>query len=121
VLVGEIYLDRLFRQSLRQPAVRELSRYQPVHRDFSLVFPDTVRWDAVGSALSGLEIAELQEYRPAEIFRDAKGKAVPVGHYSMLVATTFQSPDRTLRDEELHAWSNNIVSALESLGGKLRT
>jgi phenylalanyl-tRNA synthetase beta chain len=121
VLVGEIYLDRLFRQSLRQPAVRELSRYQPVHRDFSLVFPNTVRWDAVGSALAGLEIAELQEYRPAEIFRDAKGKAVPVGHYSMLVATTFQSPDRTLRDEELHAWSNNIVSALESLGGKLRT
>jgi phenylalanyl-tRNA synthetase beta chain len=121
VLLGEIYLDRLFRQSLRQPAVRELSRYQPVHRDFSLVFPNTVRWDAVGSALAGLEIAELQEYRPAEIFRDAKGKAVPVGHYSMLVATTFQSPDRTLRDEELHAWSNNIVSALESLGGKLRT
>ncbi len=120
VLIGEIYLDRLFRQSLRQPAVRELSRYQPVRRDFSLVFPDTVHWDTVGSALAGLEIAELQEYRPAEIFRDAKGKAVPAGHYSMLVATTFQSPERTLRDEELHAWSNSIVSTLESLGGKLR-
>jgi phenylalanyl-tRNA synthetase beta chain len=121
VLIGEIYLDRLFRQSLRQPAMHELSRYQPVHRDFSLVFPDTVHWDAVGSALASLEIAELQEYRPAEIFRDAKGKVVPVGHYSMLVSTTFQSPDRTLRDEELHTWSNSIVRALESLGGKLRT
>jgi phenylalanyl-tRNA synthetase beta chain len=120
VFVGEIYLDRLFRQSLRQPAARELSRYQPVRRDFSLIFPDTVYWEAVGSALAGLEIAELQEYRPAEIFRDAKGKAVPAGHYSMLVATTFQSPERTLRDEELHTWSNSIVSALESLGGKLR-
>jgi phenylalanyl-tRNA synthetase beta chain len=120
VLVGEIYLDRLFRQSLRQAAVRELSRYQPVRRDFSLVFPDTVHWDAVGSALAGLEIIELQEYRPAEIFRDAKGNTVPAGHYSMLVATTFQSPDRTLRDEELHAWSNSIVRTLESLGGKLR-
>ena len=51
-LVGEIYLDRLFRQSLRQPAARELSRYQPVRRDFSLVFPDAVHWDAVGSALA---------------------------------------------------------------------
>jgi phenylalanyl-tRNA synthetase beta chain len=120
VFIGEIYLDRLFRQSLRQPATRELSRYQPVRRDFSLIFPDTVHWDAVGSALSALEIAELQEYRPAEIFRDAKGKAVPAGHYSMLVATTFQSPDRTLRDDELHTWSSRIVSALESLGGKLR-
>jgi phenylalanyl-tRNA synthetase beta chain len=120
VLVGEMYLDRLFRQSLREPAARELSRYQPVRRDFSLVFPDAVHWEAVGSALAALQIAELQEYRPAEIFRDSKGKAVPTGHYSMLVSTTFQSPDRTLRDEELHSWSNSIVSALESLGGRLR-
>jgi phenylalanyl-tRNA synthetase beta chain len=120
VFIGEIYLDRLFRQSLRQPAARELSRYQPVRRDFSLIFPDAVHWETVGSALASLEIAELQEYRPAEIFRDAKGKAIPAGHYSMLVATTFQSTERTLRDEELHTWSNNIVNVLESLGGKLR-
>jgi phenylalanyl-tRNA synthetase beta chain len=120
VLVGEIYLDRLFRLPLRQPTAHELSRYQSVRRDFSVVFPDAVHWETVGSALAGLEIAELQEYRPAEIFRDAKGKAVPAGHYSMLVATTFQSPERTLRDEELHAWSNSIVGALESLGGRLR-
>jgi phenylalanyl-tRNA synthetase beta subunit len=38
----------------------------------------------------------------------------------MLVATTFQSTERTLRDDELHAWSASIVSTLESLGGKLR-
>ena len=69
---------------------------------------------------ASLNIAELQEYRPAEIFRDAKGKAVPAGHYSMLVSTIFQSPERTLRDEELHAWSTSIVTALESLGGRLR-
>jgi phenylalanyl-tRNA synthetase beta chain len=120
VWVGEIYLDRLFRQALRQAMTRELSRYQPVHRDFSLVFPDVVRWDAVDAALAGLAIAELQEYRPAEIFRDAKGKTVPAEHYSMLVTTTFQSPERTLRDDELQAWSGQIVGALEGLGGKLR-
>jgi phenylalanyl-tRNA synthetase beta chain len=120
VFVGEIYLDRLFRLPLRQPAAREISRYQPVRRDFSLVFPDAVHWETVGSALASLNIVELQEYRPAEIFRDAKGKAVPAGHYSMLVSTTFQSPERTLRDEELHAWSTSIVTALESLGGRLR-
>jgi phenylalanyl-tRNA synthetase beta chain len=120
VLVGEIYLDRLFRQPLRQPTAHEISRYQPVRRDFSLVFPDTVKWEAVRAALAALAIDELQEFRPAETFRDAKGKAIAAGHYSMLVSTTFQSPNRTLRDEELHAWSNSIVSTLESLGGKLR-
>ncbi len=121
VLVGEVYLDRLFRQALQQPLAHEISRYQPVRRDFSLVFPDAVHWDAVGAALAGLALEELQEYRPAEIFRDAKGKTVPAGHYSMLVATTFQSPERTLRDEELQAWSGRIVGALEGLGGRLRS
>jgi phenylalanyl-tRNA synthetase beta chain len=120
VFIGEIYLDRLFRQSLRQPAAREISRYQAVRRDFSFILPDSVHWEEVSSALGALQINELQEYRPAEIFRDAKGKAVPAGHYSMLVATTFQSPERTLRDEELHAWSGSIVGALEALGGKQR-
>ena len=38
----------------------------------------------------------------------------------MLVSTTFQSPERTLRDEELHVWSTSIVTALETLGGRLR-
>ena len=120
VFLGEVYLERLFRQSLRQPAARELSRYQAVHRDFSLVFPDAVHWDAVRAVLDGLSIAELQKYRPAEIFRDAKDDAVATGHYSMLVATTFQAPERTLRDEELYDWSGRIVAALEGLGGKLR-
>jgi phenylalanyl-tRNA synthetase beta chain len=120
VWMAELLLERLFRQSLRQPTARELSRFQAVRRDFSLIFPDAVRWEAVGAALDALAIAELEQYRPAEIFRDAKGKAVPAGHYSLLVTTTFQAPERTLRDEELQAWSGRIVSAMESLGGRLR-
>ena len=121
VFIGEVYLERLFRQALRQPVTHELSRYQAVRRDFSLVFPDAVHWQLVSSALDGLAIDELQEYHPAEIFRDAKGKAIPAGHYSLLVATTFQAPERTLRDEELQTWSGQIVAALEGLGGRLRS
>ena len=44
VFIGELYLDRLYRQSLRQPSAKELSRYQAVQRDFSFIFPDAVRW-----------------------------------------------------------------------------
>ncbi len=120
VWLGEVHLERLFRLTLRQAATRELSRYQPVRRDFSLVFPDAVHWDEVQSVLASLAIDELQEYRPAEIFRDPKGRTVPADHYSMLVATTFQSVDRTLREDELQDWSGRIVRALEALGGHLR-
>lgn len=58
--------------------------------------------------------------QPVEIFRDAKGKAVPRGEYSLLLRTVFQSPEHTLREEEIAGWQEAIVAALIKLGGKHR-
>ncbi|HEV2462410.1 MAG TPA: phenylalanine--tRNA ligase subunit beta, partial [Acidobacteriaceae bacterium] len=119
VYIGEIYLDRLYRQQLRQPSARELSRYQAVRRDFSLLFPDAVSWATVEDSMRGLGIAELRSFMPKEILREAK--SVPAGHFSLLLGTVFQSQDRTLRDEELLEWSQKVVTAMESAGGRLRS
>lgn len=121
VWVGEIWLDRLYKQDLRQPAMRELSRFQPVRRDFSVTFPESVAWAAVAEAVGNLAIPELQSYRPKEVLRDPKGKLVTSGHYSLLLGTVFQSHERTLREEEVQGWSQQIISALEGAGGKLRS
>jgi phenylalanyl-tRNA synthetase beta chain len=118
VYVGEIYLGRLYRLPLRQPIAPELSRYQPVERDFSFVFPDSVRWQSIAEALENLRIAELTRFAPREIFRASQ--ALPPGHYSMLVRITLQALERTLRDEELHSYSQAVTSALELLGGRQR-
>jgi phenylalanyl-tRNA synthetase beta chain len=119
VFAGEIYLDRVYRQALRQPLARELSRYQAVRRDFSLVFADSVAWESIEDALNGLNLAELLSFAPKEIRREAK--SVPAGHYSLLLGTVFQSQERTLRDEELQEFSQKVVTAMESIGGRLRT
>ncbi len=118
VYLAEIYLDRLYRHELRRPAAQELSRFQPVRRDYSFLFPQRVQWQSIRQALAELPIAELEEFYPAEIFR--AGQAVPAGRYSMLVSATFQAPDRTLQDDELQAWSQRIVQTLEALGGTWR-
>jgi phenylalanyl-tRNA synthetase beta chain len=91
-----------------------------VRRDFSLIVPDTVTYAALAQALDSLAIPELQTYAPKEVLRDAKGKLVPAGHYSLLLGVVFQSHERTLREEEVQTWSQQIVAALESAGGKLR-
>ena len=121
IWLGEIWLDRLYKQSLRQPAIAELSRYQPVRRDFSLIVPDTVTYARIAAALDALAIPELRSYAPKEVLRDAKGKLVPAGHFSLLLRTVFQSHERTLREEEVQAWSQQIVAALAAAGAKLRT
>jgi phenylalanyl-tRNA synthetase beta chain len=117
VYVGEIYLDRLYRLPLRQPIAPELSRFQPVHRDFSFVFEEAVRWETIAETLSNLRIAELTRFSPREIFR---GQGLPAGHYSILIRTVFQALERTLRDEELQSYSQAVIAALESLGGRHR-
>ena len=116
--MGEVYVDRLYQLPLAQPVARELSRYQPVERDFSFVFADSVHYQAIAEALTGLHIAELTHFAPREIFRG--GQALPVGHYSILIRITFQSMERTLRDQDLQSYSQAIVAALEALGGRQR-
>ena len=119
-VVAEIDAARLLRTPLRQPVLRELSRFQAVERDFSFVFPDAVRWGAIEGAVRGLGIPELQRVKPVEIFRDAKGKAVAAGMYSLLTRLVFQSMERTLTEEELAGWSERVVAALTALGGTQR-
>jgi phenylalanyl-tRNA synthetase beta chain len=118
IYLAEVYLDRLFALPLRTPRYQPLSKFPAVDRDFSFTFADGVTFAQIQSAIGALHIAEMQAFRPAEIFR---GGAVPAGKYSILLRAQFQSPDRTLRDDEVAQWSGRIIQALEAIGGTLRS
>jgi phenylalanyl-tRNA synthetase beta chain len=117
VFVAEICLDRLYQHGLRQARYEALPRYPAVQRDFSFAFDDAVAFEKIQKAVAGLGLRELREFVPVEIFR---GGAIPAGKYSLLLRATFQSNEKTLREEEVAQWSAEIVKALEGLGGKLR-
>ena len=119
IWIGELWLDRLYKRELRQPAIEELSRFQPVRRDFSVILPDNVAYAKLADAIDALAIPELGSFEPKEVLRD--GKLAPPGHYSLLLGVVFQSHERTLREEEVQGWSQQVISALEGLGGKLRS
>jgi phenylalanyl-tRNA synthetase beta chain len=117
VLVGELYLDRLYKLPLRRAIAREISRFQPVRRDFSLILPNSAEWETIDRALAELRIPELVEWKVREVFRDARlGK----GEYSLLLGVTFQAQDRTLRDEELQGFQAQVVEAVGKAGARLR-
>ena len=117
VLIGELYLDRLYKLPLRRPVAREISRYQPVRRDFSLVLDEGIAWETIDNAMAELKIPELEEWRVREVFRDAKlGK----GEYALLLGATFQAQDRTLREEELKSFQERVVEAVGKAGARLR-
>jgi phenylalanyl-tRNA synthetase beta chain len=117
VLVGELYLDRLYKLPLRKPIAKEISRFQPVRRDFSLVLDESIGWEKLDQALQGLQIPELVEWRVREVFRDAR---LGGRDYSLLLGTTFQAVDRTLREEELKDFQTRVVEAVGNAGARLR-
>ncbi|HKN22191.1 MAG TPA: phenylalanine--tRNA ligase subunit beta [Terracidiphilus sp.] len=117
VLVGEIYLDRLYKLHLRRHIAREISRYQPVRRDFSLVLHESIQWETIDRAMAGLQIPELADWRVREVFRDAR---LGAQEYALLLGATFQAPDRTLREEELQKFQAQVVEAVGTAGARLR-
>lgn len=118
IYLAEIDLDCLLQRSLRVPRYQPLSRFPAVDRDFSFLFDDSATFEQVSSAVLATKIAELQSFEPAEIFR---GGGVPQGKYAVLLRARFQSPERTLRDDEVAEWSAQIIKALEGIGGMLRS
>ena len=117
VFIAELYLDRLYKHGLRKVRYEALPRYPAVERDFSFIFADSVMFEQIQQAIAGLRVSELRSFVPAEIFR---GGSVPAGKYSLLLRATFQSGERTLREDEVAQWSGKIVKALVGLGGAQR-
>jgi phenylalanyl-tRNA synthetase beta chain len=117
VFIAEVFVEALYQRALRQPAYTPVSKYPAVERDFSFVLPEGVEFESIRRKLSELAIAELTAILPAETFR---GGSLAAGTYSFLLRVRFQSSERTLRDDEVANWSQQIVKAVESLGGSLR-
>jgi phenylalanyl-tRNA synthetase beta chain len=117
IVVGELRMDRLLALGLRHPLLRELSRFQPVRRDFSFLLSHGIAYGDVDSAIRALRISELQTLEPIEVRRD---EADGGREYALLLRIIFQSQERTLLDEELQGWAQSIQAAVTALGGRLR-
>ena len=118
VFIAEIWSDRLYQHRLREIRYQPLPRFPGMERDFSFLFPDRIRFENIHATVEAIGLTELRSFQPVEIFR---GKTVAAGQYSILLRAWFQSGERTLREEEVAEWSSKIISALERLGGELRS
>jgi phenylalanyl-tRNA synthetase beta chain len=117
VYIAEVLVEDLYKLDLRMPRYKKLSRFPAVERDFSFLFDDAVSFAQITSAIQGLKHPDLQTVEPAEIFR---GGNIGAGKYSILIRATFQSNERTLRDDEVNTWAAQIIDALKGLGGTQR-
>jgi phenylalanyl-tRNA synthetase beta chain len=111
VYVGEIDLDAL---TAAAPAdtlrVSPLPRYPFVVRDVSILVADVLSAETVRATIRSAAPATLVGVREFDRYQ---GKGVPDGKVSLSFRLTFQSPERTLTDDEVSEAMQNIVTALK--------
>ena len=117
VFIAEIFVGQLYKAGWREVRYEALSRYPAVERDFSFIFGDEVTFDTISRSITKLDMPEMRSFTLVEVFR---GGSIPAGKYSLLLRATFQSYERTLREEEVTRWTELIVNALQALGGTQR-
>jgi phenylalanyl-tRNA synthetase beta chain len=114
----ELDLDALFARVPELRVYEDVVTYPPVKQDLAFVVDEGVRaGDLVDAARE--EVGEaLREMRPFDVYR---GEQIGPGRKSVAFAVSFQSPERTLSDEDARRLREAIVAALERrFGATLR-
>jgi phenylalanyl-tRNA synthetase beta chain len=116
--VFELDLATLFAAVTEVRLYEEVIAFPPVRQDLALVVAEDVPAGELAAAAREAAGAELHGARVFDVYR---GDQVGPGRKSVALALTFQSPERTLSDDDAAALRSRIVAALSKrFGATLR-
>lgn len=118
IVAAEIDFEKLWRLSTAEAEYRPVGKYPAIVRDLAVVVPSNTKTEAILNIIESvggrlLTDTDLFDYFQDEQMRDEEEK-------SLAFHLIFQSPDRTLRDEEVNKLVYKITEALEQKGWEVR-
>jgi phenylalanyl-tRNA synthetase beta chain len=118
VFVLEIDLDALSLQTPRTATfARPLPRHPAVIRDIAILVDETLSADTVRGTIRAAGPSTLLDVREFDRYQ---GTGIAEGQVSLALRLTFQAPDRTLTDSEVHAAMERIVGELTQRLGAIQ-
>jgi phenylalanyl-tRNA synthetase beta chain len=116
--VFELDLATLFAQVPERVVYEDVITYPAVHQDLAFVVDEDV---LAGDLVAAARTAGGPELRDVGVFDVYRGEPIPAGRKSVALHVSFQSPERTLSDEDARAIRERVVAALEDgFGAELR-
>jgi len=121
-LSGTVYLiemdmEKLLDKTTRLKEYRAIPRFPGLSRDISLVIDKQVTYQQVEGIIQSFSLA-----RKVSLFDLYIGKQLPEGKKSFAVRIVYQSPERTLTDEEINKTQEQMLGRLhQELGATLRS
>jgi phenylalanyl-tRNA synthetase beta chain len=117
VYLAEIDVELLW-ESKEPRAIQSIPKFPSIRRDFSLLLTKSTRYADVEQAVRSANIPELVRMEPfdrLEVGPFAESK------YALAISLTYQSPERTLTDDEVDTFDRAILNSLKQrLGAELR-
>ncbi len=115
----ELDLDELLAQVPERLVFQDVITYPPVHQDLAFTVPEEV---VAGDLIEAARAAAGPELREMRVFDVYRGEQVGAGNKSIAFSVAFQSPARTLSDEDAAELRKRIVAALaKRFGAELRS
>jgi phenylalanyl-tRNA synthetase beta chain len=114
----ELNLETLFERVPERVAYEDVITYPAVRQDLAFAVPEDVAAADVVAAAREAAGPELREMRVFDVYH---GEQVGPGRKSIAFRVAFQSPERTLTDEDAAVLRERIVAAVgDRFGGELR-
>ena len=105
----ELDLEDLFKQVPERILYRDVITYPPLREDLAFVVAEGA---PAGDLMRAAREAAGEELREVRFLSDYRGDPIPPGHKSVAFALVFQSPERTLSDEDAVRLRAAIVERL---------
>jgi len=116
IFLFELKLDVLITKSVSRMKI--LSRYPGVRRDIAIIVDQAVNAADIQASVEKTADNSLQNLKLFDVYQ---GKGIESNRKSLALGLTFQHPSRTLTDEEINNFMDEIVAALElEFGARLR-
>ena len=115
----ELDLAELFAEVPERILYRDVITYPPLRLDLAFVIDEGV---PVGELMAAAQAAAGEELREVRFLSDYRGDPIPDGKKSVAIAIAFQSPERTLTEEDATRLRDSIVRSLaDGFGAELRS
>ena len=106
----ELDFDVLYKNSQTALVAKSYPRFPAIQRDLALVVPQDIPSEAIKNRILELGGELLQT---VEIFDVYQGQPVAEGYKSVAFSLRYQSPERTLKDEEVISLNSNILATVQ--------
>ncbi len=119
LFIALVDFEQLAAAPRRTKKYRDLPQFPVTTRDVSFIAPAGLTHEAIVTAITKQNFANLDKVELKDIFADEK--VLGPGKVSYMYSLTFRHPERTLNDEEVNDMQNKIRAFLQArLGVELR-